>query len=464
MSNRHSLKFQFRKQLIISVGLLVLVFSFLLYQIFIIGIGSSMHRTMRSMAMHYAQQIEADPSFTLPSEGEYSLYVGRKKLPKDVEQMFDLDDLPRFSFSVNDGKRLSKLFRPESMVFLVTHPLKNSDDLLYLLYFDDARSRPPQPTLLETVFPSSDVKERRPPPHTVKGVPPPNRPPMPPLINVPNSIFLIVILALLLVYWVSRRLINTVLNPLNELTVMAKSLDENNPELPFDVLNNKTEIGLVAKTLQQTMQRIHQFHQREKQFLQNTSHELRTPIAVVSSALDIIELRSKNGNADISDQHTNIRRANSNMAEMTNALLLLSRKDTSSTYLETVYLEQLCVTIIEEHKYLLKGKKVEVDFNSTEQAYYEMPSILCRIVISNLIRNAFEHTQIGIVNVQVSDQKVVICNSCTDTDDDFNQADHCIDGFGIGLEIVKKVVEQQQWQLTFSTIEKEGRCVSVCFS
>lgn len=437
MKHRNSLKYQFKKQLAISIGLLVIVFSFLLYQLFFVAVGTTMHRTMMPMASHYAKQVELNQNVQLPRDGAYSVFVGSESIPSKIARLFDIDGMKDFGLSVNDGDQLVKLSRPDAVYFLLVHPIKNSTDKLYLLYNDT-----PQKGL-------AGASKRA------------------PLLNVPLSIIFITLLAIFLVYWVARRLISKVLNPLHELSVMAKSLDESNPELSFAVMNDKTEIGEVANTLHQTMGRIHQYHQREKQFLQNASHELRTPIAVVSSALDIIDLRTAQGKTNVADQYTHIRRANKNMAEMTEALLLLSRKSGTPTQLEAVSLEQLATVIIDEHKYLLKGKDVDVELVVDDSPSRELPLSLCRIVLSNLIRNAFEHTLSGIVRVQLSGLIVSITNTSAGLADyEQNATERGVSqgqGFGIGLDIVQKIVAQQEWQLHLSSDNNDGSQVVVYF-
>lgn len=501
MIRKNSLKYQFKKQLIISIGLLIIIFSFMLDRMFFSGIGASMHRSMLSMASHYALQVESNPDFQLPHDGEYSVFVGRKTIPKQIEAMFDVDLMKDYSFAVNDGGNLIKMFKPDHLSFLVIHPLKNSTEKLYLFYNEHFKTNTPPLLHSGKVFLPPPWGQRRfPTPWDKQGFPPPPSEPdfplswdkqgFPPLlsepgfplswdkpkvgmpekislINVPTSIAFILLLAMLLVYWVIRRLISTVLTPLNELAVMAKKLDGNSPELSFKIMKNNTEIGAVAKILHQTMLRVQQYHQREKQFLQNASHELRTPIAVVSSALDIIELRASQGNVNILDQHANIRRANKNMAELTAALLLLSRKQSNNVYLQKVNLKQLSATLIEEHKYLLKGKNVGVELINIDSSEFELPIALCRIVLSNLIRNAFEHTLAGTVCVQVSNLSVLITNTSTglSTDSQRFSANKVDDrqGFGIGLDIVRKIVKQQKWQLNLSSDLQNGNKVIICF-
>jgi len=458
MDSKNSLKYQFKKQLAITLALLIIIFSFILDQIFSMGIGSSMHRSMLSMASHYAQQIELNADFILPHDDEYAVFVGKHTLPDSITTMFAIDSLEDYSFSVGEKGSLIKFFRPVRMAFLVVQPLKNSNDKLYLFYSNRVAQRTPPPTTLlsKQKTASNDAKLR--PPHPKRG----------PLFNVPNSIAFFTLLAILLMSWIIRRLIRTVLNPLNELALMAKNLDEKNLEQSFAVMKNKTEIGEVANTLHQTMHRIQQYHHREKQFLQNASHELRTPIAVVSSALDIIKLRTRQGKVDIVDQHENIRRANKNMAELTEALLLLSRKNSSAVYLEKVNLRALLATIVKEHQYLLKDNNVGVQLLHFDDTEHELPLALCRIVLSNLIRNAFEHTSAGTVCVQVSKLTVLITNTSSGLSDDFQtaqeQSGNNRQGFGIGLDIVRKIVAQQAWKLELSSSLQSGSKVAICFA
>jgi len=220
--------------------------------------------------------------------------------------------------------------------------------------------------------------------------------------------------------------------------------------------------------LHQSMSRIQQYHHREKQFLQNASHELRTPIAVVSSALDIIKLRTSQGKTNILDQHENIERANKNMAELTGALLLLSRKNSNAAYLEKVNLRELLSTLVKEHQYLLTGKNVGVELIHVDDEEYSLPLALCRIVLSNLIRNAFEHTSAGTVCVHVSKLTVLITNTSTGLTDDFQttseQSGNNRQGFGIGLDIVRKIVAQQAWHLNLSSSLQSGSKVVICFA
>ncbi|MCL1127720.1 sensor histidine kinase [Shewanella surugensis] len=451
IQNKLSLRYQFKKQLLISLGILVLVFSLLLYKLFFIGIHSTTHRAMLSMAQYYAEQLNINTHYDIPTGGAFSGYLGKKALPDSITQLIGDKRLDDYELAIFDNAQTLTFKRPENIYFVLRFPIEAIAKPLYLVYHENP---------IHAIHPS-----QRPAP-----------------LSVPRSIAIITLIAISIVYLIAKQLITQVLNPLNQLTHMTECLDESNPERRFTIMEDKSEIGVVANTLYQTMQRMHQYHQREKQFLQHASHELRTPIAVVRSALDIITLRSSLGRQDIDDQHINIRRANQIMTETTEAILFLNRNETATQYAISVDLKQMINTIIADHSYLLTKKSldVEVIFDSDNPVCYPLPESLCRITLSNLIRNAFEHTLSGSVSIYLKDKMISITNTDTHLHSSLNSnpdlplnhnvpmqtgqytAQH--QGFGMGLDIVDQIVKQQGWQLSSTSHPIIGNQVVLSFN
>lgn len=437
MKPKHSLKYQFNKHLIIGISALLIIFSILLYHILFIGITTSMHRTMSSMAKHYAAQVQHKSDFQLPRTGRYRAYIGLHAIPKEYLLMFNHRKFNDYKMLMHHGDKSHLFKRPKKIYFLYVQPLLNTDKKLYLI-FDDSIKRPP-----------SHKSDFRPTPK------------FKPILTVPISIFGLMLLGVMFIFWVARKLIIDVLTPLNQLSEMAKNINQLEAEQTFTVMHNKTEIGDVANTLHQSIKRINRYHQREKAFLQNASHELRTPIAVVSSALDIINLRIKHGNQQIEDQLANMQRANKNMAEITDALLHLSRKACSKNTSKWLIIDVLLAQVIEEHSYLLKNKNVNVKSTfSTQQQQVKLNESLCRIVLSNLVRNAFEHSWQGTITVSMTKVCVSITNECSDLS---KTKEEVIKGFGLGLEIVQQIASQQGWQCHFKRTDDGLFVAKICF-
>ena len=199
----NSLNYQFKKQLALSIGFLVIVFSFLIYKLFYTGMGSATQRTLMAMAKHYANVAEQSPESPLPKGDLYSVYIGKDSIPENIASKTDIDQLTDYKMRVFDDERIVKIGPPKQVMFILAYPLKKSDEKLFLVYREEGR-------------PFRDRNAFQPPPPRIFAK-----------INIPMSIGLITLLALALFFGLARSLIQKVLNPLKELAVMANSLDEN---------------------------------------------------------------------------------------------------------------------------------------------------------------------------------------------------------------------------------------------
>ena len=452
---KNSIKYQLNKQLLFSMLILIVVFSVLIYQIFNISSQATTHRNLMTMSKNFAEQVQRDPKFKLPHRGNYSAFVGLNNVPHLYFDLFALEELTPFKMLIKEGSSALVHGDKKQKYFAFAYPVLDSGQLLYLFYTEDEKTRAElaNNNIAFMTLPSMNV----------------------PYMNVPLSIFGIVILALILFYAVSRKIILLVVKPLDDLAEMASLVDDHDPA-SFEITNNPGEIGAVAQKLQKSMERIDKFYLREKQFIQNASHELRTPIALVSSALDIIELRIKQGKNEFDDQYLNIRRANNNMAELSDALLLLSKENTEALLHEEVNLKQQITSLSHEHDYLLQGKSVELILSDDTNTTILLPKVLCRILLSNLIRNAFEHCVEGNVFINIQDASVTVTNSKppmivnpkakvnTNTGNNTAKDIDRIQGFGIGLEIVQQICKLQNWNVHISDERQDYFLIRITFA
>ena len=85
-----------------------------------------------------------------------------------------------------------------------------------------------------------------------------------------------------------------------------------------------------------------------------------------------------------------IERASLTMTDLTETLLWLNRHSDKAPPTSEVAVDGMIEKLTEELSYLLSGKKVEVSI-SCEPTTLVLPEALCRIVIANMIRNAFQY-------------------------------------------------------------------------
>ena len=226
-----------------------------------------------------------------------------------------------------------------------------------------------------------------------------------------------------------------------QLAAWADSLSLDNVSQPrpdFRYL----EQNRVADTLQRAFERISSLIRNEQQFLRHASHELRTPIAVIRSNMEFLD---RVGVPPAIDRPIcRIRRANHGMQQLTETLLWLSRDNETAPALHRLSPSRLVDEVCEDLSYLLQDKGVEVSRlyqeNLPEQLLPETP---LRIVVGNLVRNAFQYTYEGTVRIYVNHCRIVIENH--DPGEVGQDSDK---SFGLGLMLVTKVCKRLNWPLT----------------
>lgn len=275
--------------------------------------------------------------------------------------------------------------------------------------------------------------------------------PMVMIILVGLSTILIFVIVLLSIF-------KKVAQPMESLQQWAKQLelsdlDKAVPDFEFKELN-----GLAA-LIHDNMNSVAQSIEREQAFLRYASHELRTPIAVLRSNTALLNKINPTPTDKERTVRDRIERASLTMKSMTETLLWLSREGELDMPVEQANLGELVETTQSELQYLLAGKSVEVSIN-TDSSQVSLAVTPTVIVLNNLIRNAFQHTQIGHVIIDQHNDEVTITNYETDESQGKSSDDEL--GFGLGMQLVEKLTQQFGWQYHINR-EGEGYEVKISF-
>lgn len=264
-----------------------------------------------------------------------------------------------------------------------------------------------------------------------------------PSIWVVSAITIIILLILIL------SLVGYIARPVNKLHHWAQQLTLKTLADPVPLFGFR-ELDELAEKIHTNLQNIEKTLSRESQFLQHASHELRTPIAVILSNASLMDHLWHAAPPACQKPLDRITRAGLTMSHLTETLLWLTRNTAYHPTIETFRLDQLVTDLIEEHQYLLKGKCVEIEFELNEITA-QLPRVLVRITIANLIRNAMQHTDNGYINIQLIDDKLFITNNGSLLTGETN------DGFGLGIKLVRQICDNQDWHYHQKTTENACR-------
>ena len=253
------------------------------------------------------------------------------------------------------------------------------------------------------------------------------------------TLSLCIALLLAIILWL---LIKQVARPVSALGRWARSLNGKNllaapPDFSYPELNE------LAKLIKASLSSVQETLEREHRFLRHSSHELRTPISIIRNNVELLhKLRDNRGNSTEAKQLQaidRIDRASRTMKHLTETLLWLSRESDEDLPCDEVRLDSLIRELIEEQGYLLTDKEIVLQVSTTPYNVY-IPSIPARIILGNLIRNAFQHSWCGIVSIEQQKGRIELSNPSPGNTSSSNDL-----GFGLGLQLIEQLSERMHW-------------------
>lgn len=259
--------------------------------------------------------------------------------------------------------------------------------------------------------------------------------------------------------------------PVQELAQRMKQLDPERPAQRLPVHYVQQELQEIASGINAHLERVEQFMARERSLLDQASHEFRTPIAVISGALDVLERQTLPASAAPPLQR--MRATVENLTEIMVALLYLSREPKVTRPDDPIELDRLLPALIKDHEHLLDGKPVRFSIHIHDTLTLQAPEAMLRIAIGNLLRNAAENTYDGTIVVRLKAGIV----SVTDSGEGFDTAEasrryltmvrqstKAGTGKGLGLFLVRRICDRFHWRLTLESMPTLGTCAILDFS
>jgi signal transduction histidine kinase len=215
------------------------------------------------------------------------------------------------------------------------------------------------------------------------------------------------------------------------------------------------EVGVLAGTIEKTLERISAFVARERYFTSSASHELRTPITVITGALELLE-QSDLSAADVKVVDR-VRRATLDMKTTIEMFLCLARETDDGLYDEQFLVMPLVSQAIDQQRYLLSGKCVEVDIDDLAKPTVRGHPQAFSIAVNNLVRNAFEHTlaRQGPITILIKEHELLVTNQVSSDADGRRTPTEVSSshGYGLGLGIVQRLCERNGWSFSLHVDE-----------
>ena len=280
------------------------------------------------------------------------------------------------------------------------------------------------------------------------------------------GVMIMISLSALLGFWLAGR----VIFPVAELARRVSGLRPKAQLLaPLAADFPEDEVGELARDFDDYLRRLSEFIERERAFTSDVSHELRTPLAVIKGAAEVLLADAQMDSAR-RRRVERIARAVEEASELSAALLLLAREREDQLASSSCEVAEILSQVLQSHDYLLEHKPVEVRFENHGQPQLQVECSLLRVVLANLIRNAYSYIEKGHVQVTLDEAYVEI----EDTGVGISQPnlERVFEpyysaqpgGEGIGLSLVRRICQRYDWSIEIDSREGRGTCIRLSFS
>jgi signal transduction histidine kinase len=217
------------------------------------------------------------------------------------------------------------------------------------------------------------------------------------------------------------------------------------PELISFENSEIDELNKLTDVFKKMTLKISNDYKEQKEYTENVSHEIQTPLAIISAKADEL-LQSENLKKTELEQLEIIMNTTTRLAKINQALILLTKIDNRFyTNKESIPLLKLINEKLNFFKDLLSEKKVKVKLEINSSYTLLMNSYLADTLFLNLIKNAIMHNIVnGEIIIKLDSSTLSIINTGQElniTGDIFKRfiRSENKDSLGIGLSIVKKI-------------------------
>jgi signal transduction histidine kinase len=262
----------------------------------------------------------------------------------------------------------------------------------------------------------------------------------------------------LILILVSYQVAGKILRPVQEINRMAAVINANTLEQRIPVAGNGDEIDALAATLNQMFNRLQLSFLRQKEFVANASHELKTPLSLLRLSMEET-LQDDSLPVTLQEKLLAQERSLARISQLVKSLLDLSRLELIELPgKETFCLNSLIAGVVEDFQVLMQEQRLTFEGDVQGDVFLHADQEMIRRVLINLLDNAIRYNVPGgRVLCRTSEEAGTVMLTVANTGPGIDRQDQARifdrfyrceqsrstvhGGSGLGLTIVKRIVE-----------------------
>lgn len=227
-----------------------------------------------------------------------------------------------------------------------------------------------------------------------------------------------------------------------ELNLKKSDVDE------FEALNEEVE---------KLISRIEDDYRRLKQFTENASHEIQTPLSVIQNQVELL-FQAQNIPEDQRVRIGEINKMAGRLSRLNSALLLLTKIENEQyNQREVINISRLMKHLIAQYRELANAKNITLEESLETDVSLTMNADLAEMLFRNLLSNAVKHNYSGgSVTVRLTSNSLVISNTGPEPKVDpsqlfnrFQKSNEDSESLGLGLAIVHTIAVANDFKIDY---------------
>lgn len=284
------------------------------------------------------------------------------------------------------------------------------------------------------------------------------------------AMFLLIIIILLIgIIWISKASAAKIWSPFYNTLKQIEDFEIDKNKSPYFIPTDIDEFDRLNKSLERLIEKNTAIYRSQREFVENAAHELQTPLALFQTKIDT--LTQLDLNKEQADLLSSLNKDVSRLNRLNKNLLLLSKIDNES-YIEkkTIVLNDYLKKHLDFFSEQAHSKNITILTEFTSELTIKGNPALTEVLINNLFLNAIRHNERnGKIIIRTLENELTFLNSGQKTPlaitklfNRFSKTNPSSQGNGLGLAIIKKISDLNQWKISYS-YSNDLHCFTVKF-
>jgi len=196
------------------------------------------------------------------------------------------------------------------------------------------------------------------------------------------------------------------LKPVSDMIRNVEEISITSLNLRVPVLHENDELGKLARTFNNMLERLEASFGTQKVFISNASHELRTPLTSINGQLEVLMLKERSSE-EYQEALASVLDDIKSLIDLSNRLLLIARTSTQNPLKQErkIRIDEILWQAQEEAKKFNDNYKISISLDpsltDSDQMLVDGDESLLKVAVSNLIDNACKYSSDNSVNIRI---------------------------------------------------------------